>query len=100
MLANKLPTSTLQACYHYQKGTRSVVKYIDEFLELRAQNDLNDDEAQEIIKFVTKLKKPFRGQVKDRNVASFPNAITLATIYKSQLSKVARTPFMRNSFTD
>lgn len=43
----------LPSDHHCQHGTRNVAKYIDQFQELRAYNDLNESETQEIMRFVT-----------------------------------------------
>lgn len=43
-----------------------------EFQELRIRNDLDESQSQEVMRFITGLKKPLRSQVDVRNVQSFP----------------------------
>lgn len=69
--------------YHQcQQGNRTIVVYVEEFQELRARNDLNEIESQEVLRFIIGLREPIRCQVEVRNVKNFPKATTLTTRYE------------------
>lgn len=62
-----------------------MVEYTVEFQELQARNNLNEIEAQIVLGYVTGLTKPLRSKLDVRNVLNFPDAITMATKFESQL---------------
>lgn len=65
-----------------------MTEYTKEFQELRAINDLEEIESQEILRYVTRLKEPLHIQVDVRNVAHFPKTVT--TCYQAQYNKLQR----------
>lgn len=50
--------------YHYcQQGSRTMKEYVDEFQELRAKNDLDETESQEVLMFIIGLREPLKSKV-------------------------------------
>lgn len=66
--------------YHYcQQVMRTVVEYTDEFQDLRARNNIEENESHEVLRYITSSSEPIRSQVDVRKVANFLEAVTLAT---------------------